>query len=158
MSEEKSKLLRRANPLNSWFVPLDKDKRALLKSGRFRVLLLSFSILALLSVTLLNLVIPTNPLATGLQDLTVWIVCLAIVLLLILVWVTWRELLQPLISLCNWADQMRAINLDAQVKFKQDSDFSELAVDINMLGNMINNLSRDTEVQLQKHTDYISLE
>jgi two-component system nitrate/nitrite sensor histidine kinase NarX len=158
MSEEKSKLLRRANPLNAWFVPLDKDKRALLKSGRFRVLLLSFSILALLSVTLLNLVIPTNPLATGLQDLTVWIVCLAIVLLLILVWVTWRELLQPLISLCNWADQMRAINLDAQVKFKQDSDFSELAVDINMLGNMINNLSRDTEVQLQKHTDYISRE
>ena len=158
MSEDKPKLQRRADPLNAWFVQLDKEKPALLKSGRFRVLLLSLSILVLLSLTLLNLIKPTNPLAIASQDMTVWILILAIVLLLTLVWETWRELLQPLISLCNWADQMRAINLDAQVELKPDSDFSELAADINMLGKMINNLSRDTEVQLQKHTDYISRE
>ena len=158
MSEDKPKLQRRANPLNAWFVQLDKEKPALLKSGRFRVLLLSLSILLLLSLTLFNLIKPNNSLAIASQDMTVWILILAIVLLLTLVWETWRELLQPLISLCNWADQMRAINLEAQVQFKQDSDFSELAADINMLGKMINNLSRDTEVQLQKHTDYISRE
>ena len=158
MSEDKPRLQHRVNPINAWFVQLDKENSGLLKSGRFRLLLLSFSILVLLSLSLFSLVSPTSPLAIGLQDLTVWIHCLAIVLLFILVWETWRELLQPLISLCNWADQMRAINLDAQVKLNQDSDFSELAADINMLGNMINNLSRDTEVQLQKHTDHISRE
>ncbi len=50
------------------------------------------------------------------------------------------------------------VNLDAKVSLPADSDFSELARDINMLGNMINNLSRDTEIQLQKHTDHISRE
>lgn len=53
---------------------------------------------------------------------------------------------------------MRGVNLDARVELPQDSDFSELARDINMLGKMIKNLSRDTEIQLQKHTDHITRE
>jgi len=70
----------------------------------------------------------------------------------------WSDLLQPLLRLCNWADLMRGVNLDTRVEFRPDSDFAELARDINMLGNMIDNLSRDTEIQLQKHTDHISRE
>jgi two-component system nitrate/nitrite sensor histidine kinase NarX len=53
---------------------------------------------------------------------------------------------------------MRGVNLDAKVELEADSDFSELASDINMLGKMIKNLSLDTEIQLQKHTDHISRE
>ena len=53
---------------------------------------------------------------------------------------------------------MRGVNLDARVELPQDSDFGELARDINMLGTMIKNLSRDTEIQLQKHTDHITRE
>ncbi len=75
-----------------------------------------------------------------------------------LFWEIWRELLQPLLRLCDWADLMRGVNLDARVELPHDSDFNELARDINMLGNMIKNLSRDTEVQLQKHTDHITRE
>ena len=66
--------------------------------------------------------------------------------------------LRPLLRLCNWAEQMRGVNLEAQVRFLPDSDFVELARDINMLGKMIRNLSRDTEIQLQKHTDHITRE
>ncbi|MGB5330270.1 MAG: hypothetical protein WBO58_18825, partial [Gammaproteobacteria bacterium] len=43
-----SKLQRSTNLLNAWFVKLDKEKRNLLKSGRFRLLMLSISILILL--------------------------------------------------------------------------------------------------------------
>ncbi len=151
-------LLRKVNLFNAWFVKLDAEKRNLLKSGRFRLLFLSFSILVLLLLNLLLLTDPAEPLAQALQPWVVWMHALEILLLLLLFWEIWRELLQPLLRLCDWADLMRGVNLDAKVRLPSDSDFSELARDINMLGNMINELSRDTEIQLQKHTDHISRE
>jgi two-component system nitrate/nitrite sensor histidine kinase NarX len=158
MSKHDPHLLRKTNLFNAWFVRLDKEKRNLLKSGRFRLLFLSFSILILLLLNLTGVVKPDSSIAISLQDYVVWLHTLEIVLLLLLFWEIWRELLQPLLQLCDWADLMRGVNLDAQVELSGDSDFSELARDINMLGNMINQLSRDTDTQLQKHTDYISRE
>ena len=48
--------------------------------------------------------------------------------------------------------------LNARVDFGRGSDFAELSRDINMIGRMLENLSRDTEIQLQKHTDHITRE
>ncbi len=158
MSEHDPHLLRKANLFNAWFVRLDKEKRNLLKSGRFRLLFLSFSILILLLLNLIGVVKPDSYLAISLKDYVVWMHTFEIVLLILLFWEIWRELLQPLLRLCDWADLMRGVNLDARVELSGDSDFSELASDINMLGNMINQLSRNTETQLQKHTDYITRE
>ena len=75
-----------------------------------------------------------------------------------LAYTVWRSLLDPLLRLCRWADLMRGVNLDATVEIKASSDFYELANDINMLSRMIKQLSRETEIQLEKHTDYISRE
>jgi len=158
MSELGPQLERKTNLFNAWFVRLDKEKRNLLKSGRFRLLFLSSAILTLLLLNLLGVVSPQSPISVGLQQHVVWMHALEIVLMLLLFWEIWRELLQPLLRLCDWADLMRGVNLDAQVELPNDSDFTELARDINMLGKMIKNLSRDTEVQLQKHTDHITRE
>lgn len=158
MSEPEPNLLSRTNLLNAWFVKLDKEKRSLLRSGRFRLLLLSSTLLILLLLNLLGVVYPGAAIATALQSYAVWLHALEIGLLGLLFIEIWRELLQPLLRLCEWADQMRGVQLDAQVELPADSDFTELAGDINMLGQMIQNLSRDTELQLQKHTDYISRE
>ena len=153
-----SKLQRSTNLLNAWFVKLDKEKRNLLKSGRFRLLMLSLSILILLMLNLVSVLRPDSSIAVSLKSYAAWMHGFEIVLLILLFWQIWRELLQPLLRLCDWADLMRGVNLDAQVELEADSDFSELASDINMLGKMIKNLSRDTEVQLQKHTDHITRE
>ncbi len=158
MPESNLQSQRKTNLFNAWFVDLDKEKSSLLKSGRFRLLILSFAILILLLLNLTGAVRPENPVSIMLRDYAVWMHSLGVILLVLLFWQIWRELLQPLLRLCNWADLMRGVNLDAQVELHRDSDFSELASDINMLGNMINNLSRDTEVQLQKHTDHITRE
>jgi two-component system nitrate/nitrite sensor histidine kinase NarX len=158
MSERNPQLQRKTNLFNAWFVKLDKEKRNLLKSGRFRLLFLSFAIIVLLLLNLLGVADPQSPLAAQLQDYAVWMHGLEIALMVLLFWQIWRELLQPLLRLCDWADLMRGVNLDARVELPQDSDFSELARDINMLGTMIKNLSRDTEIQLQKHTDHITRE
>ena len=149
---------RKTNPFNAWFVKLDQENRGLLRSGRFRLLLLSIAVMTLLALGLLGALFPQSPLLGALDEHSAWLLGSAMLLLAALVWEIWRELLQPLLRLCDWADLMRGVNLDAQVSLPADSDFNELARDINMLGNMIQNLSRDTEIQLQKHTDHITRE
>jgi len=139
-------------------VPLDEEKRNLLQSGRFRLLLLFAALLFLLSLNLFGAAFPEQPLASQLRESAAWLYAAEIALLLLLFRQVWSELLQPLLRLCNWADLMRGVSLDARVEFRPASDFAELARDINMLGNMIKNLSRDTEIQLQKHTDHITRE
>jgi len=149
---------RNTNLLNAWFVKLDEERRGPLRSGRFRLLLLAAALLALLTVGLLGELFADHAVFGAIHAHTTWMLGLAIALLVALVWEIWRELLQPLLRLCDWADLMRGVNLDAQVSLPADSEFNELARDINMLGNMIQNLSRDTEIQLQKHTDHITRE
>ncbi|MBT8433549.1 MAG: hypothetical protein KJN95_02725, partial [Gammaproteobacteria bacterium] len=127
MSGHDPNLPRKTNLFNAWFVRLDKEKRNLLKSGRFRLLFLSFSILILLLLNLIGVVNPGSLLATSLKDYVVWMHTLEILLLLLLFWEIWRELLKPLLRLCDWADLMRGVNFDAQVELSGDSDFSELA-------------------------------
>ncbi|MDH3386583.1 MAG: histidine kinase [Gammaproteobacteria bacterium] len=158
MPNHNPKLQRNANLFNAWFVRLDKEKRNLLKSGRFRLLFISFALFALLLLNLLGVVNPDSPVALAFEGYLSWMHALEILLLVVLFWEIWRELLQPLLRLCDWADLMRGVNLDARVELPGDSDFNELARDINMLGTMIRNLSRDTEIQLQKHTDHITRE
>ncbi len=158
MSEFDPQLERKPNLFNAWFVRLDQQPRRLLRSGRARVLLLALGLFALLAANLYAVTFPANPLAQALAARAPWLLASGLLLLALLVWQIWRELLQPLLRLCDWADLMRGVHLEAKVRFDSDSDFAELERDINMLGDMIKNLSRDTEIQLQKHTDYISRE
>jgi two-component system nitrate/nitrite sensor histidine kinase NarX len=144
---------------NAWFARLDKRDRGLLNSGRFRIISLLMVLLTLLVVIVLASVsaLPTGVL-NSLSHYIPWISTVAAVLVVILTYTIWRALLDPLLRLCRWADLMRGISFDTTVDVDQRSDFYELANDINMLGRMIKQLSRETEIQLQKHTDYISRE
>jgi len=144
--------------VHAWFTPLDGERRGPLQSGRLRLLLAAGLLLALLLLHFGVALWPDHAAARAVQNHAAWLHGLEIALLLLLTWLIWRELLQPLVRLCNWAELMRGVNLDARVEFGRGSDFAELARDINELGTMMNNLSRDTEIQLQKHTDHITRE
>jgi two-component system nitrate/nitrite sensor histidine kinase NarX len=147
------------NFFNSWFVKLDERHRFLWQSGRCLIAIqLAALLLLLLLITLVTFsVLPADAL-TGLSPLVPWFLLAAIGLLISLANSIWKTLLDPLLRLCRWADLMRGVNLDAKIELNRNSDFAELGNDINMLGNMIKQLSRKTEIQLQKHTDYISRE
>ena len=86
MAENDPRLQRRTNLFNAWFVRLDKEKRNLLRSGRFRLLLISFSILFLLLLNLVGVVNPDSALAMMLADYVVLLHSLEIVLLMLLFW------------------------------------------------------------------------
>ena len=144
---------------DAWFARLDKRKRALLNSGRFRVFsLLSILLTLLLLIAIISFFALPADAPGSLPHYIPWFSTAAIVLVILLAYTVWRVLLDPLLRLCIWADLMRGFTSNATVEINARSDFYELAGDINMLSKMINQLSRETEVQLQKHTDYISRE
>jgi two-component system nitrate/nitrite sensor histidine kinase NarX len=147
------------NFFKSWFVKLDKRNRRFLRSGRF---IIAFQLVALLSLLLLIALVFFSALPAHILEYLApvipWLSLTAIGVVLTLAYSIWNSLLDPLLRLCRWADLMRGVNLDATVVFGKNSDFTELSSDINMLSRMINQLSRETEVQLEKHTDYISME
>ena len=148
-----------SNFFNSWFVRLDEHNRSIFQSGRIIILLqLAVLLLLLLIIALLSLeALPAKTL-NYLTPYISWFSVAALGIVITLARSIWKILLDPLLRLCRWADLMRGVNLDATVAFDKNSDFAELSSDINMLARMINQLSRETEIQLQKHTDYISRE
>ena len=158
MPEEERLIQRSINFFNAWFVELERERKNPLLGDRFQVLAVCLALLVLLSLNLLLQADAPPSWLSALQPYAGAATGLAIALVLLLIWLIWRNLLEPLLRLCNWADLMRGVHLEAKVRLRDNSDFAELARDINMLGNMINQLSRDTEVQLERHTSYISRE
>ncbi|MCP4432426.1 MAG: hypothetical protein GY806_15725 [Gammaproteobacteria bacterium] len=66
----------------------------------------------------------------------------------------WIDYIRPLLDIEAWIQQMRSGELESKVKVPRKGQIAELAGDLNDFGTMINNLSRDTEQQLVKYTEY----
>jgi two-component system nitrate/nitrite sensor histidine kinase NarX len=67
-----------------------------------------------------------------------------------------REFFGPLRELQQWALQIRGGTLSARIDCPRDSDFNELAQDINFIGEMFQSLAREAEEQLVEHTRHIT--
>ncbi len=59
-------------------------------------------------------------------------------------------------SLHQWTQKIRAGELTARIPYAQPGEFNELSQDINFVAEMLGSLSRDAELQLQKHTEHIA--
>jgi len=66
----------------------------------------------------------------------------------------WVDYIRPLLDLESWVQNMRSGELHSKVEVPSHGQMSELSVDLNDFGTMINNLSRDTEQQLLKYTEH----
>lgn len=66
----------------------------------------------------------------------------------------WKDYIRPLLDTEVWIQQMRSGELTSKIPVPRHGQLSELAVDLNDFGDMMNNLSRDTEQQLVKFTEY----
>ena len=66
------------------------------------------------------------------------------------------KLAEFLTTLHLWTQKIRAGELAARIPVSLVSDLSELSQDINFVGEMLESLSRDAEIQLQRHTEHIA--
>ncbi len=61
-----------------------------------------------------------------------------------------------LTALENWTQKIRAGELSARIDTDSLTDLAELGQDINFVAEMLQSLSRDAELQLQRHTEHIA--
>lgn len=66
-----------------------------------------------------------------------------------------RNLLQPLTTLRNWAQNIREGNLSARLSRIGSKDFDALVNDINALSDTLQTLSQDMQSQVRKQTEHI---
>lgn len=114
------------------------------------MVLLALSFIVLLAVAIYY------PPDTSLEARTLFItLCVvSIVLFIFSLRLQWVDFIRPLLDIEIWVQLMRSGELDSKVKVPNKGQISELAVDLNDFGTMIDNLSRDTEHQLLKYTEY----
>ena len=71
-------------------------------------------------------------------------------------WV-YQQRMVPYAAIRRWVFRMRGGELSARVPVPPHGDFAELATDLNVLAEMVQTLSRDTEEQLKEFTDYAAM-
>ena len=91
-----------------------------------------------------------------LRPLAVLAATLGLCLLGMLGALLWRDFLLPLTQLHDWAERMRAGDLDARLPVPRRKEFAALAEDINSLALMLQQQSLATEQQLEAHTEHIT--
>lgn len=71
-------------------------------------------------------------------------------------WRVKRELLEPLAELRRWAERMREGDLSVRVPITAAGEFTELARDINDLGDELRMLNLEMTSKVRKHTQHLS--
>ena len=66
------------------------------------------------------------------------------------------KLTKFLSTLQMWTQKIRAGELAARIPVSPESELSDLSQDINFVAEMLESLSRDAEIQLQRHTEHIA--
>lgn len=66
------------------------------------------------------------------------------------------KLTEFLTTLHMWTQKIRAGELAARIPVFPEPELSELSQDINFVAEMLESLSRDAEIQLQRHTEHIA--
>ena len=97
---------------------------------------------------------PAN--AYGLWGLQIFFLLLLSGLLLRAITCVQQCLLNPLDHIRRWATELRQGNLAARVPESHSETFTELACDINLLGDQLQTLSRDMEKQVQQQTERLA--
>lgn len=81
---------------------------------------------------------------------------LGLVLLSRAIWVTWHDFIEPLSDLRDWVLHLRGGDLSARMPVIPNSEFAEVAEDLNSLGEMLQSLARDTGDQLHRYTEHMA--
>ncbi len=107
--------------------------------------------LCLSALFLSTLWLPSNEEATGSLLLNSLFI-LSFILLLTSLYCIWVDLLQPVLNIDEWTQQMRSGHLDYKMKIPGHGEISKLSGDLNDLGTMMYHLAKNTEDQLHHHT------
>jgi two-component system nitrate/nitrite sensor histidine kinase NarX len=68
----------------------------------------------------------------------------------------WSSYIQPAENIQAWTEMIRGGQLDAKIKPSAGTESQQLNSNLHFIGEMLQSLSRDAELQVQRHTDHIA--
>jgi two-component system nitrate/nitrite sensor histidine kinase NarX len=81
---------------------------------------------------------------------------LAIIVITISLISIWSSYIQPAENIQAWTEMIRGGQLDAKIKPSAGTESQQLNSNLHFIGEMLQSLSRDAELQVQRHTDHIA--
>lgn len=69
------------------------------------------------------------------------------------IWVTY---IKPTENIKSWTEMIRAGTLDAQIKQTPKAEYKTIYSNLHFIGEMLQSLSSDAELQVQRHTNHIA--
>lgn len=96
--------------------------------------------------------------ASGLSEHTILVASslfiLAFIVLVLTSKLIWNNYIKPIQELEIWAQNIRSGELDYKMPTPETGELSQVSEDLNDLGTMLYHLAKDTDKQLQEHTNY----
>lgn len=100
-----------------------------------------------LSVGLLSLFVPT---------LSTWLVLASLIIIGLTFWFIWLSYIVPAKHLKHWTEMIRAGDLAAQFSHQPIGEYTNIYQELHFIGEMLQSLSSDAELQVQRHTHHIA--
>ena len=90
------------------------------------------------------------------ESIVISTLILAVIIVVISLIRIWSSYVQPAENIQAWTEMIRAGQLDAQIKPTASTESQHLNSNLHFIGEMLQSLSRDAELQVQRHTDHIA--
>lgn len=78
----------------------------------------------------------------------------ALVVLLLTSRLIWNSYIRPIHELETWVQKIRSGDLIYKMPIPRNGELTQVSDDLNDLGTMLHHLAKDTDKQLQEHTEY----
>ncbi len=114
-------------------------------------LFIIFSIFAALFITLL---FSTAELNNHIILVASGLFFTAFIVLLLTSKLIWNNYIKPIQELEIWGQKIRSGELDYKMPLPKNGELTQVSDDLNDLGTMLHHLAKDTDKQLQEHTQY----
>ncbi len=114
------------------------------------------TLIALVLIVSGSLQVFNTPSESALTLFQLLLIVTALILTVMALFIAWRDFIEPQNYLRDWVLHMRGGNMAARIPVPYNGEFIDLAQDLNSLGEMLESLSRDTEQQLQLHTEHMA--
>ena len=88
--------------------------------------------------------------------LSTWLLLIGLIIIALTFWHTWDSYVAPAHHVKHWTQMIRAGDLAAKFTHKPIGDYANIYQDLQFIGEMLQSLSSDAELQVQRHTHYIA--
>ena len=122
-----------------------------------RVMTVLFLLIISLTLSTVSVFFIPDSLSIYQNTISALLLAFSITLVVYSIYLVWNDLLKPILHIEQWSQSMRSGHLQSKIIRPDHGEFIQLTNDLNDLGTMMHHLSRTTDEQLQKYTEYNEL-